>query len=78
MFPTKFGFIWPSGFREDFFFINNFFRNQPIRKMNCLWWPYLLMDRDKNEQSLERTFHRYFLPSVTSFGLGVSEEKIKM
>jgi hypothetical protein len=32
-----------------------------------------------NEQSLERTtFHRCFLPSFTSFGRGVSEEKIKM
>jgi Zn-finger protein len=24
-----------------------FFRNQPIRNKNCLWWPCLLMDRDK-------------------------------
>jgi hypothetical protein len=24
-----------------------FFRNRPIRKKNCLWWPCLLMDRDK-------------------------------
>jgi hypothetical protein len=31
-----------------------------------------------NEQSLEKTFHRCFLPSFTSFGWGVSEEKIKM
>jgi hypothetical protein len=23
------------------------FRNRPIRKKNCLWWPCLLMDRDK-------------------------------
>jgi hypothetical protein len=23
------------------------FRNQPIRNKNCLWQPYLLMDRDK-------------------------------
>ena len=28
--------------------------------------------------SLERTFHRCFLPSFSSFGWGVSEEKIKM
>jgi hypothetical protein len=28
--------------------------------------------------SLERTFHRCFLPSFTSFGWGVPEEKIKM
>ena len=32
----------------------------------------------QNEQSSERTFHRCFLPSFTSFGWGVSEEKIKM
>jgi hypothetical protein len=106
-----------------------FFRNQPIRNKNCLWWPCLLTDRDEisnfyrghaidasyqvsvhlakrfqrrrflkigqsetritygcnvfnesgqNEQSLERTFHRCFLPNFTSFGWGVSEEKIKM
>jgi hypothetical protein len=24
-----------------------FFRNQPIRNKNCLWWPCLLMDRDE-------------------------------
>jgi hypothetical protein len=30
------------------------------------------------EQCLERTFHRCYLPSFTSFGRGVSEEKIKM
>ena len=32
----------------------------------------------QNEQSLYRTFHRCFLPSFTSLGWGVSEEKIKM
>jgi hypothetical protein len=25
----------------------SFKKNQPIRNKNCLWWPYLLMDRDK-------------------------------
>ena len=41
MFPTKFRFIWPSSFRgEDL-------KNRPIRNKNCLWWPCLLMDRDK-------------------------------
>ena len=24
-----------------------FFRNQPIRNKNCLWWPCLLMNRDE-------------------------------
>jgi hypothetical protein len=32
----------------------------------------------QNEQSLERTFRWRYLPSFTSFGQGVSEEKIKM
>jgi hypothetical protein len=32
----------------------------------------------KNEQSLERTFHRCFLSSFPSFGGGISEEKNKM
>jgi hypothetical protein len=30
----------------------------------------------QNEQSLQRTFHRCFLPSFGSFGQAVSEEKI--
>ena len=30
----------------------------------------------KNEQSLERTFHRCFLPCFVSFGLAVTKEKI--
>jgi hypothetical protein len=45
MLPTKFRFIWPSGFRGD-----DFFRNRPIRNNNCLWWPCLLTDR--NEMSI--------------------------
>jgi hypothetical protein len=32
----------------------------------------------QNEHSLERTFHRFFLPSFISFGKAVSEEKIRM
>jgi hypothetical protein len=42
MLPTRFRFIWPSGFRGEVFF-----RNQPIRNKNCLWWPCLLTDRDE-------------------------------
>jgi hypothetical protein len=42
MLPTKFRFIWASGFREE-----DFFRNRPIRNKNCLWRPFLLMDRDE-------------------------------
>ena len=54
-----------------------FLRNQPIRNKNCLWWPCFLTDRHKmSKQSLQRTFHRCFLPSFGSFGQAVSEEKI--
>ena len=28
-------------------FRRRFFRNQPIRNKNCLWWPCLLTDRDE-------------------------------
>jgi hypothetical protein len=28
-------------------FNRRFFRNQPIRNKNCLWWPCLLTDQDK-------------------------------
>ena len=78
--PTKFRFIWPRGFREEYcleinqsetriayggrepsidasyqvsvhlakrFQKRRFFRNQPIRNKNCLWWPCLLMDQDE-------------------------------
>jgi hypothetical protein len=41
MLHTKFWFIWPSGFGEDFF------RNLPTRNKNCLWQPCLLSKRDK-------------------------------
>ena len=42
MLPTKFRFIWPCGFRGE-----DFFRNQPIRNKNGLWWPCLLTDEDE-------------------------------
>jgi hypothetical protein len=39
MLPTKFGFIWPSGFGgEDF-------KKSANRKKNCLWQPCLFMDQ---------------------------------
>ena len=51
-----------------------FFRNQPIRNKNCLWWPCLLTDRDEMSNR-KRTFHMCFQPSFGSFGQTVSEEK---
>ena len=51
------------------------FRNRPIRNKNCMWWSCLLMDRDEMSNRNKRTFHRSFLPSFSSFGQMVSEEK---
>ena len=56
MLPTKFRFIWPSGFRGEVFL------NRPIRNKNCLWRPCLLMDRDKMYNL------QIFLSSFSSFG----------
>jgi hypothetical protein len=72
MLPTKFQFIWPSGFRgEDF-------KKSANQKQDLPMVAMFVNGSGQNEQSLERTFHRCFLPSFTSFGRGGSEEKIKM
>ena len=72
MLPTKFRFIWPSGFRgEDFKKLANQKQELPMVAM-------FVNGSGQNEQSLERTFNRCFLSSFTSFDRGVSEEKIKM
>jgi hypothetical protein len=39
------------------------------------WAAMLVNGSGRNEQSLQRTFHRCFLPSFGSFGQAVSEEK---
>jgi hypothetical protein len=63
MLPTKFRFIWPSGFRgEDFFKSANQKQELPMTAM-------FVNGSGQNEQSLERTFHRCFLPSFTSFAI---------
>ncbi len=72
MLPTKFRFIWPSGFAgEDFKKSANQNQELPVEAM-------FVNRSGQNEHSLERTFHRCFLPSFSSFGWEVSEEKIKM
>jgi hypothetical protein len=72
MLPTKFRFIWPNGFRgEDF-------KKSANQKQELPMVAMFVNGSGQNEQSLERTFHRCFLPSFTSFGWGVSEQKIKM
>jgi hypothetical protein len=55
-------FIWPSDFRgEDFKKIGQSEEELPMAAM-------FVNGSEQNEQSLERTFHRCFLPSFTSFG----------
>ena len=72
MLPTRFRFIWQSGFgEEDFKKLANQKQELPVAAMS-------VNRSGQNEQSLERTFHRCFLPSFSSFGWEVSEEKIKM
>ena len=69
MLPTKFRFIWPSGFRgEDF-------KKSAIQKQELSVATMFVNGSGQNVQSLERTAHRCCLPSFGSFGQTVSEEK---
>jgi hypothetical protein len=62
MLPTKFRFIWPSGFRgEDFKKSANQKQELPVVAM-------FVNGLGQNVQSLERIFNRSFLPSFSSFG----------
>jgi len=68
----KFQLIWPSCFRgRDLKKLANQKQELPVVAM-------FGNGSKQNVQSLERTFHRCFLLSFSSFGWGVSEEKIKM
>ena len=70
MLPTTFPSIRPSCFRvEDFQKSTNQKQELPVVAM-------FVNGSEQNEQSLQRTFHRCFLPNFRSFGKAVSEEKI--
>ena len=70
MLPTKFWFIWPSGFRGEVFFkLANQKQELPMVVM-------FVNGSELNEQSLQRTFQGCFLPSFGSFGKVASEKKI--
>jgi hypothetical protein len=71
MLPTKFRLIWPSGFRGDFLKLAN-------QKQELTVVAMFGNGSKQNVHSLERTFHRCFLLSFSSFGRWVSEEKIEM
>jgi hypothetical protein len=70
MLLTNFRFIWPSSFRgEEFQKSVNQKQESPVAAM-------FVNGSGRNEQSLQRTFHRCFLPSFGSFCKAVSEEKV--
>jgi hypothetical protein len=70
MLPTKFRFIWPSSFGgEDL-------KKSANQKKELLVVAMFVNRSRQKGKSLERTFHRCFLPSISSYGSGVSEEKI--
>ena len=71
MLPTKFQFIWPSGFRGDNFFqkSTNQIQELPVVAM-------FVNGLELNQQSLQRTFQGCFLPNFDSFGQVVTEQKI--
>jgi hypothetical protein len=70
MLLTNFRFIWPSSFRgEEFQKSVNQKQESPVAAM-------FVNGSGRNEQSLQRTFHRCFLPSFGSFRQAVSEEKV--
>ena len=63
-------FIWPCGYRgEDFQKSTNQKQELPVVAM-------FINETGRYVQSLQRTFHRCFLLSFSSFGQAVSEEKI--
>jgi hypothetical protein len=70
MLPTKFRFIWPSGFREENL------KKSANQKQEMPMAATFVNGSELNEQYLLRTFQGYFLPSFDSFGLAFSEEKI--
>ena len=69
MIPTKFQFIWSSGFREEDFF------KSANQKQELSVAAMFVNGSGRNEQYLQRTFHRCFLPRFGLFGQVVSEEK---
>jgi hypothetical protein len=70
MLPTKFRFIWPNGFRGEEF------KKSANQKQESPEAVMFVNGSGRNEQSLQMTFHRCFLPSFGSFGQAVSKEKI--
>ena len=70
MLPIKFWFIWQSGFRGEYFQKST--KEKPELPLVAMF----VNGSGQKVQSLQRTFHRCFLPSFGSFGKAISEENI--
>jgi hypothetical protein len=68
MLPTKFRFIWSIGFRREE--LKTISQSETIIACDG----HVFSGFGRNEKSLQRTFHRGFLPSFGLFGQAVSEE----
>jgi hypothetical protein len=71
MLPTKFRFIWPVVSEEKIFF------KSANQKQELPMVAMFVNGSGQNDQSLERTFHRCFLPSFTSLAEGFQRRKLK-
>ena len=71
MIPTKFRFIWTSGYTGE-----DFFQKSTNRKQELPVVAMFVNGSELNEQSLSRTFQGCFLPSFGSFGKTAYGEKI--
>ena len=72
MLPTKFQFIWPSGFRgKNCLESTNQKKELPMADM-------FVIGSGRNEQALLRTSNRCCLPGFDSFGKAVSDEKRRL
>ena len=69
MLQTRFRIIWPGGFREEEF------KKSANQKQESPVVAIFVNGSGRNQQSLQMTFHRCFLPSFGSFSQVVSEEK---
>jgi hypothetical protein len=72
MLPTKFRFIWQRSFRGEEF------KKSANQKQESSEVAMFVNGSGRNEQSIQRTSHRCFLPSFGSFDQAVSEEEIKI
>ena len=68
MLPTKFRFIWPSGYKGETF------QKSTNQKQELPMAAMFVNGSEVNEQSSQRTFQGCFLPSFDSFGQAVSEK----